>query len=339
MREKICLFLAAGITCLTGWAQVVDTSELGQLKLEYASVSASETYAGQPLAALAAYRAGESVSVITLPRVQQIHYLLPPGTEVQKGQAIARLVGPEVHHFLTEFELVGKQLALAESRFLANRDLYQQQAIDEARWMTISSTYYELKLEHEHLDHFHALLETGSEHDRVLLTAPAGGIVQYRQPVGGIPEGGEVVRIVPKDSLRLRVDIPVARRAELTVLSSGSCRLGVEEISGVASEFRVTAWSTTLSEQCTFVPGQRLMATPWYRGNGFRIPAESLMQWQGASAVLVHEGQQLVPTPVDIVGGIDGDYFVRCAANLADREVLVTSVSAVQGILLGLGGE
>jgi hypothetical protein len=345
---RLALCLATGLVSLAGWAQSVDIARLGQLRLEYAAVSTADSYAGRPVAALAGHRAGESVSLITDPRVQQIHYLLPPGATVEKGQPIARLDGPEVHHFLLEVETTGKRLALARQRFLANRELYRSKAIDESRWIMISDTYYALKLEHEHLRHFHSLLVTGDRGDdgerdehgeSVTLIAPAGGVLDYAVPEGGISAGGELASIIPAQSLRLKVEVPLARRADLVSLSSGSCRLGIADISGIAEGFRVSAWSNPLTSACDFLPGQRFMVTPWYRAEGFRVPVRSLLQWRGRSAVLVREDGHLVPVPVEVLGGTADDYFVRCDADLDGREVLTHSVSALQGILLGLGAD
>jgi hypothetical protein len=340
MKAKLVLLLAASLIVWQARAEPIDVATLGQLELKYAAVAGAGKYAGQPLAAVASYRAGDAVSVVTVPRVQQIRYLLAPGASVTSGQRIAQLNGPEVHHFLTEYDVVGERLALAESRFKANRELYQRKAIDEGRWIEVSDTYYTLKLEHEHLRHFHELLDAAGDHgDPVFFTAPASGLLEYADRAGGIPSGTELARIIPREFLRLKIAVPVSRRGDLVSLSEGKCELAIAEISGIAEEFRVTAWSEAMTEACDYLPGQRLMVTPWYRGDGYRIPARSLMQWRGEPAVLVRRGAQLVPRTVVVLGGSGDEYFVACDQALEGNEVLITSVSAVQGILLGLGGE
>ena len=340
MTARMVLALATALFSLAGRTDTINTNELGQLQLEYTAAVASNRYPGRPLAALTSYRPGESVSVISYPRVQQLRYLLPAGTEVRPGQALAVLSGPEVTHFLTEFELTGRRLALAESRYRANEDLYRRKAIDETRWMAISEAYYALKLEHEHLHHFHQLLRPGSsESDGVTLLSPAGGTLWYAPQEGGLPAGGELLRIIPVDAMRLKVAVPVASRSGLVALSKDQCELEISSTDTVVDAFRVTAWSEPLTDDCPFLAGQRLMVTPLYRGDSVRIPAQALMQFQGSSAVLVHQQGQLVPTPVEVLGSTADAYFVRSDTPLADRELLSSSVSAVQGILLGLGGE
>lgn len=340
MNVKYVVLLAAGLISWQSAAESVDIATLGELELKYATVAGAGTYAGQHLAALVSYRGGDAVSVVTVPRVQQIRYRLAPGARLTRGQRVAQLSGPEVHHFLTEYEVIGRRLTVAEGRFQANRELYQRKAIDEGRWIDISDGYYALKLQHEHLRHFYELLDVDSDHgNAVFLKAPVDGVLDYTHRTGGISSGSELVKIIPEDSLRLTVAVPLSRRGELVSLSEGSCELAIEEISGIAEAFRVTAWSEALTGICEYLPGQRLMVTPWYRGDGYRVPARSVMQWQGAPALLVRAGEQLVPQTVAVLGSTSEEYFVACSEELEGNEVLVTSVSAVQGMLMGLGGE
>ena len=64
-----------------------------------------------------------------------------------------------------------------------------------------------------------------------------------------------------------------------------------------------------------------------------------MFQLQRQTMVLVREGDRLRPLAVSLLGARGEDYVLQPAADLGDREVLVSSVSAVQGMLLGLGGE
>lgn len=81
------------------------------------------------------------------------------------------------------------------------------------------------------------------------------------------------------------------------------------------------------------------MVAPLYSVDGYRVDRESVFQWQGRAHVFVRDGDRLEAVPVEVVSTIEGDYVVSSQRALAGREVLVTSVSAAQGVLLGLGGE
>ena len=63
------------------------------------------------------------------------------------------------------------------------------------------------------------------------------------------------------------------------------------------------------------------------------------MQWQGETALLIRNGELLEPVIVTLLATAGTDYIVSCNADLAGRSLLSSSVSAVQGVLMGLGGE
>jgi hypothetical protein len=85
--------------------------------------------------------------------------------------------------------------------------------------------------------------------------------------------------------------------------------------------------------------GQHLLATPFMRAEVYQVATSAVFQWQKSSYILVRAGERLTAVEVDPVGAIGTDYLVQTKASLQDKDILVSSVSAVQGILLGLGGE
>ena len=273
-------------------------------------------------------------------RIQQIRYLVPPGSPVTAGQHIASMYGPEVHHFLTEFEVTRQRLAALKQRYERNRSLYESRAIDEAKWLEISEAYLTLQLEYEHLLHFRELLiPAAQERDGVTLIAPDEGVLIYRQASPGIEPGEELALLLPPDSLRLAVQAPLAGRSTLDALAADSCELAVASVDGVATDFFVEVWSEPLQAACRLLPGERLMVRPYYRVHAYRLPRAAVFQWQGRPAVLLREGQTLRAVNVELLSGDDSNYAVACPTDIAGGTVLTSSVSAVQGMLLGLGGE
>jgi hypothetical protein len=321
-------------------AQRVDTGTLGALTLQYATVQASDHYAGPPMAAQVSFQPGEAFSVVTPYRIQQITWLVSPGESVTAGQPVAVLAGPEIHHFITEFEVTGERLALARKRFESNRKLYRDQSIDEGRWIEISDAYYRLRLAYEHLQHFHELLqETDSEPDNIVLKSPTAGRLQYAQNSPGVPAEGEVAIVIPPSALRLRVAVPLARREGLAALRNDGCELAVSTISGIAEGFFLRAWSEPLGPRCPWLPGEQLMVTPQYRLAGYTVPQSALLHWEGEPALLLRDGGELQLVAVAVSGANGDGYHVTSDIDLAGREVLTSSVSAVQGVLLGLGSD
>ncbi|RLQ22544.1 hypothetical protein DWB85_06030 [Seongchinamella sediminis] len=337
---RVTLLLALLAWTLPTLAQSVATASLGALELSYEQVSAGDGFAGLPLAAEVTFRPGEAISLVTLARIQRINYLVAPGEKVTPGQLIAEMSGPEIHHFLTEYEVVAERYERARQRFDRNQKLYRTQAIDEARWIEISDSYYALQLEYEHLGHFRALLRPqGEDHAPISLVAPAAGRLQYTQGQPGIAQGDELALILPPQSLRLRVAVPIAGRHGLARLHHGACELPVESISKIADGFFLWAWSAPLEADCELLPGEQLMVTPYYAIEGYDIPRQALLHWNDRAAVLLRRDEQLQLVPVEVLGSTPAGYYVQSESALAGNEILITSVSAVQGILLGLGGE
>ena len=321
-------------------AESIALKDLGMLSLEFTQVQQIESYRGQPLAARVTYRPGEAVSLVTPHRIQQITYLAETGETVSAGQAIAIMSGPEIHHFLTEFEVIQQRLAATKRRYDSNQKLYQNRAIDEARWIEITDAYYALQLEYEHMRHFRNLLSPApDDEDRITLNSPASGILQYRQDSPGIVSGGELALLLPPDTLRLKVSVPIKRRNGLNSLISENCQSRIDSVSGIASDFFVQAWSEPLAEQCQLLPGERLLVTPEYALQGYRVPRQSVFQWQDESTVLLRRELELVTVPVKLLSGDGTTYSVACSTDITGGEVLSSSVSAVQGVLMGLGGE
>ena len=69
------------------------------------------------------------------------------------------------------------------------------------------------------------------------------------------------------------------------------------------------------------------------------MPASSVYFFEGEYYAGAKEGAELVPVAVTVLGRYDGQLLIADNAQLKNAQILISSVSAVQGILLGLGGE
>lgn len=318
----------------------VDIASLGSLELEFAQAQPANLYPGQPLAAQVAYRKGDAFILISPGRVQQIEYLVEAGTLLQKGQAFAILRGPEMHHFQIEYESSKSMADAARRRFDSNKALYQRKAIREDQWMEVSEKYYAAQLEYEHLRHFYELVESDVEDpDSLTLVAPFTGLLDYAVMDRAVEAGEGIAEFIPPSAIRIEVQIPNNLRRDVAYLQARHCRLAIERIAAVTRGFFVTAWTETLQSECQLIPGQALLVTPLLRATAFRVPKSAVFQWDKGSHVLVLNDQQLSTTPVTLLGADEDDYILRSEAPLTGRKVLISSVSAVQGVLLGLGGE
>jgi hypothetical protein len=272
--------------------------------------------------------------------VQQAVYLVEVGSRVEKGQPIAELRGPEMHHFLTEMDVARELLETAEKRFSSNKRLYESKAIKESQWLEVSEKYYAAMLEYEHMRHFNDLVISVDElNDMIVIAAPISGVIDYSPEHSDIKSGDDIAIIVPISAIRMKAFVPIEFRNELVSLTGGNCTASVDSVGSVANGFLVPAWSAPLPPQCELILGQTLLVTPQYRSQAYSIPLDAVFQWDKSSSILVQHEGSLKLLVVTLLGSSDGAYTVSSTEPLDGLEVLVTSVSAVQGVLLGLGGE
>ncbi|MEH6581597.1 MAG: hypothetical protein V7754_06640 [Halioglobus sp.] len=318
----------------------VKSSELGELALRYVEPIAVDSYPGQRTSAQVTFKHGAAFTLVAPRRVQQVSYLVEVGTQVEKGQPIAELRGPEMHHFLTEMEAAGEMLANVEKRFKSNKMLYEKRAIKESQWIEISEKYYAAMLEYEHMRHFNDLvISVDPLTDLIVIGAPIGGIIDYAPDDSDIKPGDDIAILIPIEVIRLKASVSGALRKDLFALESSECSVDIASVGAVARGFLVTAWSEAIEENCDLVLGQTLLVTPLYRTRAYQVPVSSVFQWQQSSSIFIEKDGQLQVVAVELLASRGGDYIVRAEVPLEGGRVLVTSVSAVQGVLMGLGGE
>ncbi|MEH6557598.1 MAG: hypothetical protein V7459_06885 [Oceanicoccus sp.] len=321
-------------------AEDVSLTSLGALRLSYQQAEPVSSYPGQRIVAEVSYKKGAAYSLLAPSRVQQITYLVEIGSTVKRGQPFAELRGPEMHHFVLEMEVARKMFKIAERRFKSNQSLYAKGAIKESQWVEVSEQYYTAQLEYEHMRHFNDLIiSTDEKTDSMTVAAPIDGLVDYTLEDNSINSGDEIAVFIPLSGVRLKAQIATSDRTGLMYFETDSCRLSVSSIGAVASGFFVTAWSESVNATCNFILGQRFLATPFYQTVAYRVPDSALFQWQSAAAIFIKQGAQLRVVEVSLVSSSRGDYLVTSNQDLDNTQVLMTSVSAVQGLLLGLGGE
>lgn len=332
----LALLLAAG----GSRARTVDIASLGALELVFETVNTVQMYPGQPVAAEVSYRKGEAFIVPSPGRVQQIEYLVAAGATVEQGQPFAVLRGPEMHHFEMSYRASKEILAGAERRFNSNKLLYQRKTISEGQWLEISEKYYLSLLEYEHLRHFFKLVVSTDEAvDELTLGAPLAGIIEYAAAYGGVAEGERVASFIPRQAIRLEASIPAGMRGDLARLRVGDCELTIERTSAIAKGFFFQVWSESLPADCPLLLGQQVLATPLLRSAAYSVPRTAVFQLDQQPHVLLRSGARLTPVAVELLSSEGERYLLSCPESLHNQQVLVSSVSAVQGVLLGLGGE
>ncbi|MBM69054.1 MAG: hypothetical protein CME43_06205 [Haliea sp.] len=339
MKHAVWMLLALCWPAL-GFGSDVPLAALGDLRLDYTAVQPIAEVPGPTVRAQVTHRTGSQYS-IQLPRdVRRAHYLVRNGAQVVAGQPFVVLEGPEIHHFLLEFSAMERRYRSAEARYQRSRASYEQQALAEDRWVAIVDNYLALQLEYEHMRHFMELVDPPQDDvESITLHAPIDGYIEFESRQTALVAGDEVAAFLAPGELRVQLLVPAQDADRLTGVQLAGCRLDVEELEGVARGFSLVAWSAPVTAACRAPLNGVLGATPLYRHAAHRVPRSAVFTWEEQAHVLLRGDGVLQLVPVALLQPVGEDYAVTSAVDLAGRDVLSSSVSAVQGVLMGLGGE
>jgi hypothetical protein len=322
----------------------VDLATLGDLQLSTQVVQIEDHYPGTQLKATVEAMPGMAFTLKSPADIQQTEYLVSQGQTIEKKQPFAIIRGAEVFHFYTEYLIKKSLYGLAESQFNSHRILYAQKVIDEQRWIDITQAYYTAQLAYEEYEHFfeHVINVDEKQHG-ITLGAPIKGLFLKGSELN-ITTGDKIAQFIPKDAIRLKLAVPSSKVDSLSYLTSSNCKLEIAQIESVSSGAYVTAWSTPLSDTCNWRIGEQVTATPFYTQRAYKIPKSAVFSWDAAQYVFVKQDTVLVSLQVNLLSSDADDYIAQipqAEGSLTEGriEVLVSSVSAVQGVLLGLGSE
>ncbi|MEQ9463591.1 MAG: hypothetical protein RJQ10_08005 [Haliea sp.] len=339
MKQPVWMLLALWLP-LAAHASDVSLAALGELQLVYTPVKSIAEVPGPAVRAQVTHRAGSQYS-IQLPRdVRRARYLVRNGEQVVTGQPFVVLEGPEIHHFLLEFDAMERRYRSAEARYLRSRASYEQQALAEEQWIAIVDNYLALQLEFEHMRHFMELVDPPEKDvESITLHAPISGYIEFENRQMALVAGDDVAGFLAPDDLRLQLLVPMQDADRLTGVQLDGCRLDVKELEGVARGFSLVAWSEAIAAPCRVQLNSVLSATPLYRHEAFLLPRSAVFTWEEKAYVLLRGDGVLQLAPVSLLQPVGDDYAVTSSIDLQGRAVLSSSVSAVQGVLMGLGGE
>lgn len=338
------LLCALGLLCAVALnaqaAELIAREQLRDLDLAFAPVEVADERPGRP----------QLMRVDTLPddtlqlrlpfRPNRLERLVPDGGSVTAGQALARISGPELVAWLLEARAIEARFADAAARYRANRPLYQQQALSADLWQRIADRYYALQLEQHHVEHVLEWLQpTQDPEPEALLVAPRGGRVLF-SPLPEVADGEiPLLRLLDTGSLRLVARLPGAQAETVLALRSGACDLPIDGREGRVTGLSRRVWSQPLAGCLEATPGLPVDGYPVYALDGYRVPRPAIIRHGGRTLLALDRDGDLALQEVSLDGEDDMHFYLRSTVPLAGRRVLVRSVSAVQGILLGLGGE
>ena len=334
------LLLVLMASTATAQNQRISLESLGRLSLNFAAPQIVPAVPTPAVSGEVSYLPGNGYQLVLPFRVSQQQYLVAPQASVATNTPLVKLTGSEVHHF---YEILRAQKDIydqAEQRYQQNLPLFNSKSINQQSWQAITDHYFASKLELGHLEHAEELLRRANDDDSALLTAPVAGVF--------IPAGAQLDteafvygEVIEQSALRLKVQLPSQLAGKVSALTVGACYLDVAYRERLSSGLISRLWSApvTGNADCALGFADAVRVTPVIEQAGLAVPASSVYFFEGEYYVLAKEGAELVPVAVTVLGRHDGQLLIADSEQLKNAQVLTSSVSAVQGILLGLGGE
>ncbi|GLX84097.1 hypothetical protein tloyanaT_03490 [Thalassotalea loyana] len=309
----------------------IHISELGSFKPEFKSVQVVDRMEIEQVLGEVAFKPKSSFKVQLPFTPRQISFLYHPGTKVNQGQKVAKIEGPEVHHFFDEID-ASKSIYLKSKKHLESVQSYaNSNTIKSAEWLDINKTYLEAKLNFEHLNHVLQQLATDNNGD-IFLISPSNGLLEYADE-----QSPYLFEIIPSDNVFIKSLILTKKAENVTSFKTEqNCLLKVETVDEKVINHKQTVWSS-LGSSCELKLGQQLLLTPILSIEGIKVPHQSLFELNDTSYVAVKNGQEINLVEIIIIGREDDNYIVQSDNLTEQAEVLASFVSIAQGLFLGLG--
>ena len=317
----------------------IDLADLGQYQFSFEKLISVNKITGNKVLAQVTEKEG-SDHAMNLPfNVQKINFLVANGQWVQNKQAVARLSGKDVHHFFDEYEAAKQLFTITDHYYQSSLKLFNNKAIKQSQWLEISENYFTAKLNLEHINHFMSPL-TVTEDEEVIINAPLAGYIRFSTTNIAKQEGQLLFDVIPSSAIRLKVKLS-KRRAQLVefTLDDNDCRFAVDTIEKTIKNFNVTVWSEAVKSSCQLMLGDSVVVTPVYQQTAFSINKEAVFEFENKNYIAIKKQQKVSLVAINILGSTTNSYLINADSLLDGQEALVSSVSAIQGVLLELGGE
>lgn len=312
---------------------VVNLSELGKFELTFEPAISVRHAKGDAILGKVTYKP-QSTYKVTLPfSPQQVAFLPSNGSDVKQGEVIAKLNGPEVHHFLEEFNTSKSIYLKSKEQLITVGGYAESKVLKSVEWLPIFKAYHEAKLNFEHHTHVMQQLKI-AEDDSVYLLSPANGKLHINNEINS-----SIFEIVPQHGVFVKSALAsnlVDKVMELEV-DNTPCKLTVDNVEATINHYKQVVWSRPTSE-CNFTLGQQLLLRPLIQLDGLSVPQKSIFELGNLNFVAIKKSDKLVLAKVNIIGKDNLHYVVTSDILTAQSEILVSSVSIAQGIFLGLGG-
>ncbi len=332
----ICLFIPVAKTLASTQVALAD---LGDFRVSWKVATQVDYLKGQARLGLVNHVPGENY-VLKLPfAVQQIKYDIANGDFVQEGQQLATIRGVEVEHFFDAAESIKAIYLATKDNYKASEANYSEKIIQNPDWLALAKNYHQAKLDFAHNQHILSLLSF-TDSAPVGLKAPMAGYVQINPNYMDAVEQ-PLLEILPAQSVFVEVNIPKNSNSLLShfTVNGETCRLTPVIREQMINRLYQRVWNSFDRDACTLRPGESISVIPHFTFNGFKVSQSSVFRLQDGLYVAARINQTLVVHEVSVHES-DGEFhYVTSTTDLHNAQLLDSSVSVLQGILLGMGGE
>ncbi len=319
--------------------KILEISSLGNFEANFSEIEKVEFVKGERLLGEVDYLPGENYSVTFPFDVQRISYLVKNGDTVGQGDKIAIVEGYDVHHFIDEYKSAKILLGIQQQHFQTNKLYFENKTIKRSQWIEITKSYYQAKLNFEHIQHQMSFLNI-DENEIISLISPKTGIIQIPNVVNSRVAGELAFDIVDNGAIKVKIAAPILLTSNLShFLASPSCRLRINSIEKIADKFHQRLWAEPESSNCNLTLGQVIRVIPVQKVAGYKISKTAIFEFNDTNYIAIKANQALSLIPINLIGENEDKYIFTTKENIKGKQGLISSVSIIQGNLLGLGAE
>jgi len=319
--------------------ETLHISSLGNFKAKFSEIKKVKLKKGQNLIGEIDHVPGKNYSVTFPFDIQRINYLVNNGDLVNQGDTVATVEGYDVHHFIDEFESSKALLEIQETHYQTNKKYFENRTIKTSQWIEITKSYYEAKLDFEHIQHQMSFLHI-DENDQVSFVSPKSGFIQIPTLVGDKQSGELAFDIIARDAIKAKVNVPILLSSNLSHFEiTPNCTLKITNIEKITDKLHQVIWAEPTTESCTLSLGQTIKVTPIEKINGFKIPKSAIFELENINYVAIKANNSLSIVPINLISSSEENYIFTTKENIDGMQVLISSVSILQGYLLNLGAE
>lgn len=320
-------------------------STLGGFDAKFSTIEKVNSIEGQQAIGEVNIKSGENYSINLPFNVQRIHYHVKNGSLIKKGATVASVEGYEVAHFFEEYTLAKKLLAVSENNFQANKKYAENNIIKNAEWVAITKTYFEAKLNFEHLHHQMTFLHQ-DENGQVTLISPKAGIVKTSMYSSNRHLGMPAFDLIDPSAIQVKISLPTLNISSLSHLQvSANCQLTINSVEDIVSKYHQTLWaSPSKGSECKLTLGEIITVTPIQKFNGYSVNKSAIFEFENNNYLAIKSDKDLAIINVNLLGEKYDHYYFTSTHPLKDKSLegekaLTSSVSILQGHLLNLGAE